>query len=319
MSEKLNSSIENPLVSVIIPCYNVSAYVEKAVGSILQQTYTNLEIWIIDDASTDDTLQKLKAVNDERIIIKTFEKNTQKVGAVNEVLTLVNGDYICLQDADDWSEPNRIKEQLKELKSDTNLGICFSGYRFAGNNKTSAGKIALSNESLQKEFLEFGLHSKAAGQLPTLCATMMIRKEVLEKTVGYHPYFAGKVAEDIHWVYRILKDFKGITINQALYVYTSREGSFSGLQATGKNAKYAYSWKLLSKIIYKDMHENTNVLNLENKEILMELELEACEQTLVKTIQELHATRNIYETSMSYKIGRLILAPWRVIKSILHK
>lgn len=306
-----------PLVSVLIPCYNVSPFVEKAIASILAQTYSNLEVWVIDDASTDDTLQKIKAIKDERIVIKTFKKNTQKVGAVNDVLGLVKGDYICFQDADDWSESNRIEEQLKQFGYDPDLGICFTGYSFAGAQKTSVGKISLTNESLQKEFLEFSIHSKEEGQLPTLCATMMINKAVLEKTIGYHTYFAGRVAEDIQWVYRILKEFKGITINHPLYVYTSREGSFSYIQASGKNAKYAYSWQLLSKIIYKDIHEDIDVLSSWNGELLKKLELEACEEVLMETTQQLNKTRNIYENSTSYKLGKLILYPWRLIKSLI--
>ena len=56
-----------PLVSVIIPCYNVSAYVNRAIQSIINQTYTNIEVWIIDDASTDDTLDKIQLFDDPRI------------------------------------------------------------------------------------------------------------------------------------------------------------------------------------------------------------------------------------------------------------
>src|SRR5690242_675529 len=104
-----------PLISVIIPCYNVAPFVCRAVQSIIDQTYKNLEIWIIDDASTDDTLQKINSFEDQRITVIVLKENTQKIGAVNEVLQKVNGDYIAFQDSDDWSEPNRIEEQLKEF------------------------------------------------------------------------------------------------------------------------------------------------------------------------------------------------------------
>ena len=130
----------SPLISVIIPCYNVSPYVERAVTSILSQTYKNLEIWIIDDASTDDTLQKIKSFSDDRIHIVPISKNTQKVGAVNEVLKRVTGDYIAFQDADDWSEPDRLQKQLNEFDKDPQLGICFTNYRYVGRKTFAAGK-----------------------------------------------------------------------------------------------------------------------------------------------------------------------------------
>ena len=113
-----------PLVSVIIPCFNVEKYVEKAIISILNQTYKNLEIWIIDDGSTDDTLQKIKSFEDQKIKVIAVKENTQKIGGVNEVLKKVQGDYIAFQDADDWSEPDRIEKQIKEFFKDKQFHSC---------------------------------------------------------------------------------------------------------------------------------------------------------------------------------------------------
>jgi hypothetical protein len=147
---------------------------------------------------------------------------------------------------------------------------------------------------------------------------MMVSKAALQKTNGYCPYFAGRVAEDIHWVYRILKDFNGITIDKVLYNYRLRKGSFTQIQFRGIEPKYTYSWQLLSKIIYKDIHENIDVLAPENRELLLKLELEACEDALVDNIQLLNETRNIYNRSISFRIGKFMLAPWRISK-ILFK
>ena len=308
---QMNSN--QPLVSVIIPCYNVGAFVEKAIGSILQQTYTNLEICIIDDASTDDTLQKINKFNDERIRVTAFKQNTKKVGAVNEVLQQVNGELICFQDADDWSEPERIKQQVKQFTQQPNLGICFTNYRNVGGKKGLPFRIALSNEELRDEFLEFG-YKKNIDFDPTNCGTMMITKEALQKTGGYSPYFAGRVAEDIQWVYRVLKIFRGITLENVLYNYRARDGSFTDMVYSGENAKYAYSCQLLSRIIYKDVYEQIDVLG--NKEELSRLELESCEAQLKETIKLLNATRNIYENSFTFKLGKFILIPWHFIISI---
>lgn len=305
----------NPLISIIIPCYNVSSYVERAIQSILLQSYENLEIWVIDDASTDDTLQKVNAITDGRITVITFEENTAKVGAVNEVLKRVNGDYIAFQDADDWSQPERIGEQLKEFRNDGQLGVCFTKYTYGGAKTFLPGAIALSNEELREEFYGY-TYKRPEGTSPTVCGTMMISKEALLKTKGYHPYFAGRVAEDIQWVYRILKHFKGITVNKFLYNYTIREGSFTKIQATGINPKYAYSWQLLSKIIYKDVHEGIDVLAPENKDLLMKLELESCEDALVENIRLVNHIRDVYQRSLSFKLGKLILTPWRFIKNV---
>jgi glycosyltransferase involved in cell wall biosynthesis len=304
-----------PLISIIIPCYNVSSYVQKGVHSILSQSYKNLEIWIIDDASTDDTLQKINAIKDSRIQVIAFNDNTQKIGAVNEVLQKVNGEFIAFQDADDWSEPERLQKQVKEFQKDPDVGICFTNYRYVGTKTVLPGKIALTDEELKNEFLNY-TYKRPESVSPTNCPTMMVSRAALQKTKGYSSYFAGRVAEDIQWIYRILKDFKGITVDEVLYNYNLRRGSFTQIQSTGIKPKYAYSWQLLSKIIYKDVHEGIDMLAPENWELLNQLELEACEDALVENIQLLNRTIHVYQDSISYKLGKFILTPWRILKRL---
>ncbi len=310
-------STENkPLVSVIIPCYNVSEFVEKAIHSILKQSYSKLEIWIIDDASTDDTLAKIKGFNDQRIKVVAFKENTQKVGAVNIILNQISGDYICFQDADDWSDAKRIELQLEQFMADGDLGICFTNYRYIGRRIAEHGRIALDNQELRDEFL--GFMQKNRNDIDnTVCSTMMISRAALQSTGGYHPYFAGRVAEDIHWIFRILKRFKGITVDKVLYHYTVREGSFTQLQRTGSNAKFAYSWQLLSKLIYKDIHDRIDLLEPFYEDELKIIELIACEEALVENIRELNNLKNSFESSYSYRIGKMILKPFQALKFII--
>jgi glycosyltransferase involved in cell wall biosynthesis len=310
--------MKSPLVSVIIPCFNVSAYVTKAILSIISQSYNNLEILIIDDASTDDTLAQIRSIKDDRITLFEFKQNTQKIGGVNEVLQKSRGDYILFQDADDWSEPNRIEEQLKEFEADKELGICFTNFRYTGKKIFLPGKLALTNDELRNGFFNFFYPVENKVTLP-VCAGMMISKDALNQTKGYHPYFAGRVGEDIHWVYRILKHFKGITINTVLYNYVIREGSLTQLQFAGREARYTYSWQLLSKIIHKDIYEGIDVLDPVNVDLLKQLELEACEEALVQNIQLFNETTKKYKNSVSFKIGRFILTPLRWLKSIKNK
>jgi glycosyltransferase involved in cell wall biosynthesis len=304
---------DSPLVTVIIPSYNVSDYIDRAILSILNQTYTNLEIIIVDDASTDNTLSKIKAFEDKRIKIIHFEVNTKKIGAVNEALKQASGKLIAFQDADDWSEPTRIQEQVAAFNQNSKLGVCFTKYFNVYKSRTTSKRIALTDEELKMQFLNFGL-VKDSKLAPTCCPSMMVSKEVVRSTGGYHQFFYGRVAEDIHWIYRILKKFDGIAIDKPLYNYTIREGSLTNLQLTGKNAKAAYTWQLLSKIIYKEIHENLDLLSPINHKELKAAELEACEEALIETIQLLQNTRVAYKTSISYKLGKSLLFPYHKLK-----
>jgi glycosyltransferase involved in cell wall biosynthesis len=281
---------------------------------MLHQTYQNLEVLVINDGSTDDTLTQIKTLVDKRIRVIDFEKNTKKIGAVNIVLGQVKGDLITFQDADDWSESDRIEEQVNEFLKSSKIGICFTNYRFVGKTTSTPKRIALTSSELKDEFLKFGRKENKDFDA-TNCPSMMITAEVLRKTRGYHPYFAGRVAEDIHWIYRILKEFEGVTINKVLYNYSIREGSFTQNQLGGKNAKYAYSWQLLSKIIYKDVYENIDVL-AEKKEDLISLELEACEEALVEQIRLKNEIEKVYRDSTSYRIGKRVVGALTVLKGI---
>jgi glycosyltransferase involved in cell wall biosynthesis len=309
---------QSPLVSVLIPCYNVSQYVGKAINSILTQSYEKLEVWLIDDASTDDTLLKLKTIKDPRVRVIEFKENTQKIGAVNTVLKEVNGDLITFQDADDWSELDRISEQVKQFSKEPELGICFTNYRYFGAVNQLPQRVALTDDELKEQFFNFR-KIKASHFSPTNCPSMMITREVLNSIGGYHGYFKGRVAEDIHWIYRILKEFPGITIDKPLYNYNVRSNSFTGLQSTGENAKYAYSWQLLEKIIHKDFYEGTDVLNTYSEKELLELELIACEEALVENIRASLEMKTNYESSVSYKLGKLLLTPFHILKKELSR
>ncbi len=304
-----------PLVSVIMPCYNVEKYVAKAISSILLQTYTNFELWIIDDASTDKTLEVINSFSDPRIKVVTFLENTLKIGAVNEVLKDVNGKFICFQDADDWSSNQRIDMQVKAFLKDPQLGICLTNYKYT-NKKNESYKIATTDQNLKDEFLNFG-HKKNKDLAPSMCATMMISKNVLMKTFGYHPYFKGKVAEDIHWVYRILKYHKGVSIPDVLYFINLREDSLTGNLYSGNNVKAASMFQLLDKLIHIDINENFDALDPENIDVLKALELLACEEALSEQIKFAHKTRVAYENSWNFKIGKFILIPFKMLASFI--
>lgn len=303
-----------PLISVIIPCYNVELFVEQAILSILNQTFKNLEIWIVDDASTDNTLQIVKNIKDERIKLLELKKNTQKVGAVNEVLKKVTGNYIAFQDSDDWSEPQRLEKQLEAFEKNPSLGICFTNYRKISDKIYPSGRIAFTNEELRNEFLNFKALKENAS--PTACSSMMISRAALEKTSGYSPFFAGRVAEDIQWIYRILKYFNGVTIQDPLYNYRIRPGSFSQISTSGIKPKYVYSWHLLEKIIYKDIHEGVDMLSPDNLDELKKLELEACEEALTDYVVKLNKMKESYASSTSFRLGNYILAPLRALKKL---
>jgi glycosyltransferase involved in cell wall biosynthesis len=123
-----------PLVSIIIPAYNVEGFIAETIQSATAQTWANKEIIIIDDGSTDDTLQIAKSFESTRIKV-IHQKNSGAAAARNTGLTIASGTYIQFLDADDLLSPNKIEEQLNCLDGSlTQLAICRSVYFADGEN-----------------------------------------------------------------------------------------------------------------------------------------------------------------------------------------
>jgi succinoglycan biosynthesis protein ExoO len=106
----------NPLVSVIIPAYNAENYIEKAIQSVLEQTYPNFEVIVIDDNSTDRTVDVVREFRDERIKLLVNEQNMGPSYSRNRGIIEAKGEWIALLDSDDWWDKDRIGSLIKVVK-----------------------------------------------------------------------------------------------------------------------------------------------------------------------------------------------------------
>lgn len=114
-----------PLVSVLIPTYNVSKYINEAIGSILEQTYKNLEVIIVDDGSSDGTYELLEVLarTDSRIKLFKNLENMRIVETLNFALKIAKGEYIARMDGDDISLPERIAKQVEFLNTNKDVDL----------------------------------------------------------------------------------------------------------------------------------------------------------------------------------------------------
>lgn len=113
-----------PLISVVLPVYNVAPYVKEAIDSILNQTIQDFEILIIDDCSTDSTLTIVKDFSDERIIIVEKEENKGLIDSLNLGFKLAKGKYIARMDGDDINVQDRFEKQLQILENNLQIKAC---------------------------------------------------------------------------------------------------------------------------------------------------------------------------------------------------
>ena len=127
-----------PKVTILMPVYNVEAYVDAAIQSILRQTYADFTLLVMDDYSTDKTAERVMQINDPRI---RYEKNPKNFGLaenLNKGLSLIDTEYVARFDGDDIAEPNWLEANMDVLENHPEIGVCSSGFEWFGTRK---GKI----------------------------------------------------------------------------------------------------------------------------------------------------------------------------------
>ena len=119
-----------------MPTYNVAPYVEEAIESVLRQTYHDFELLVIDDCSTDNTVEVVRNIDDPRIRIAAFDNNVGLAENLNRGLALIETEYVARMDGDDIAEPYWLEHEVTILDSHPEVGICSGGFERFGTVKS---------------------------------------------------------------------------------------------------------------------------------------------------------------------------------------
>lgn len=125
----MNKEKKMPQVSVIMPSYNKEKYIGEAIESIIRQTFSDWELIIIDDCSTDHSVEVIRSYQDDRI---RFYENSFNIGIAenrNQGIALATGKYIALLDADDISLPERLEKEIVFLDEHPEIDVVFGGFK----------------------------------------------------------------------------------------------------------------------------------------------------------------------------------------------
>lgn len=254
-----------PLISVIVPCYNVEKYIDRCLESIVGQTIgvENLEIILVNDASTDNTLDKLKQWEEkfpEQILVITYDENLRQGGARNIGLRYASAEYIGFVDADDWIE----KEMYEELYSHTIDGQFdvvkgkFIRERFVGQKsiiESNRKDVSYSFSSIEGfscyEIEETGNN----GEWGSICTGLYRKACILENEI----WFPEKIAyEDNYWSVVLQLYIRNIYIvDKVLYHYFVNTSS----TVTTRNAQYHFD-RLAIEIGILDEYEQRGCFDL---------------------------------------------------------
>lgn len=220
--------IHEELISIIIPVYNVNQYLVKCLESIVNQTYTNLQIVLVDDGSTDSSGRICDDYAKQDSRIKVIHKiNGGLSDARNTGINIANGDYITFVDSDDYV-CNEYIETLFNLLKDYDADVAIGSFQYVNSNQYSNNQEE-NNES-NTAYLwnaETTLRNMLLQQKITTSACVVLSKRTLWTDVRFP---AGKLFEDMGTSYKIYAKAKRVVYtDKVLYFYFIREGSIQNM------------------------------------------------------------------------------------------
>lgn len=211
-----------PLVTVIIPVYNAAAYVGEAIGSILNQTYRNLEVLVFNDGSKDNSADIIRDLRDQDPRLKFFDsvENFGYVVHLNRGLELAQGKYIARMDADDSALPERLAQQVVFLEAHPEVGVCGTWYDIISRPDI------IQRMPVTDADIRLGLLANTALAHPTVT----MRASVLrEHDIKYNTHFLP--AEDYYMWYTMSKYTQLSNIPEVLLHYRHHEGQISNYKS----------------------------------------------------------------------------------------
>ncbi|WKV08014.1 glycosyltransferase family 2 protein [Thermoanaerobacterium sp. CMT5567-10] len=221
-------------VSIIIPVYNAEKFIAETIKSVLHQTYTNWEMILVDDYSSDDSQKIINcfAQKDNRIKYIRLEKNCGAAVARNTGLEIAKGRYIAFLDSDDLWEPNKLEKQIKFME-ENKIGFSFTSYRLIDEEGNDLNKIVTVPNKVNYNNL---LKNTIIG-----CLTVMIDKNI----IGDFRMPLVRAGQDTAtWLSILRRGFEAYGINEPLAKYRKVSGSIS----SNKIKALKRSWNIYKNI-----------------------------------------------------------------------
>jgi Glycosyltransferases, probably involved in cell wall biogenesis len=175
---------DTPLVTVIIASYNHARYIEASINSVINQTYKNIELLVVDDGSKDDSPTVLKRLQEQHGFDLRFQANQGLARTLNDAIARAKGDLIVPFGSDDIMLPHRIATQVEYMNGKPEVGICSANIETIDQDGNVMGAREQRNRNLPFRRLDFDdlfLDRKPG----PMAATLMLRREALEKVGGF--------------------------------------------------------------------------------------------------------------------------------------
>jgi len=310
--------MEAPLVSVICLCYNHKPFVEECIDSVLNQTHKQIEIIIVDDASTDGSKEVIEKVisNHPEITFLNLKENQGSCKAFNKGLAQAKGDFIVDLATDDVLLPERIEKQLTLFdKLGRDYGVVHTNARYVdeAGNKLRDHTRYLKQKGLVRSIPEGDVYKQVLCRYFISSPTMLVRKEVFDQLGGYDEQL---VYEDFDFWVRSARNWKYAYIDEELTQVRKLSGSMSdGWYKQG-------DWQLHSTYLICKKAAKLNKTPEENKALIKRLKYEVQQSVFSGNFRE---AKLFYRMLKAYKSNNMLdgfmmlLASMKVPLSSLRK
>lgn len=240
------------LISVILPAYNAERFLKEAIDSILAQTYTNFELIILNDGSTDRTEEIILSYDDPRIRYVKNETNLKLIKTLNKGIELAKGKYIARMDADDISLPTRLEKEYEFMEKHPNAGACSTKVYLLRGDRVKKGHYYPSASPEACRFCSIF-------RTPLSHPASFFRADVLKKIKYDETESALHIEAFVLWGNMALKNIPMFVLDERLLYYRDNDQSichtFTDAQLDNHKARVKYMFKELLglSINYRDL------------------------------------------------------------------
>lgn len=299
---------ENPLISVIVPIYNVERYIDKCIGSIVNQKYKNLEIILVDDGSTDNCPKLCDewAKRDSRIVV-IHKENGGLSDARNAGMDIMSGKYVSFVDGDDYVNERYIEVLYNNL---VKYGADVSQVSFNKEEVYSENEIRVEALDASVACKNFYI-SKMPQMMINACAKLF-----KTEFIGNKRFPKDRNYEDLFLVPRIVYYSQKIVIsNEGLYCYVNRQDSITRISFNAKKM-IDILWVMNENILYFKNNKALDmaiVLYFHRKKLISKLNIYAYEENRHNEVPKKYK-----QGLLVSKIKHFIYMPYREKKSVVY-
>ncbi|CAG4999658.1 hypothetical protein DYBT9275_02273 [Dyadobacter sp. CECT 9275] len=240
------------MFSVIIPLYNKASYIERAIKSVLDQSFADFEVIVIDDGSTDDSPAKLKCFTDPRLRLIP-QPNLGVSTARNNGVKEARFDYVAFLDSDDWWHSNFLNEMKNLITGFPLAGMYGSGYYIVKNGRSIQANIGLDDDFQIGYINYFSVYSRTFW-VPVNCSFVVVRKDIFEAQGGFSASL--RFGEDVDlWVRIALRNKVGYVRKNLAY---SDQDVDVSARALGMGRYWQKKEHVIFNLAYLQEEENVN-------------------------------------------------------------